>query len=90
MRPALVDLEQLDLHEVALLDDVLGLLGAAVLQLGDVQQPLGARHDLDERAERGRALHRALVDLADLGLGRDRRDHRRARSRPPRRRRRRS
>ena len=43
MPPALVDLEQLDLHDVALLDHVLGLLGAAVLQLADVQQPLDAR-----------------------------------------------
>jgi hypothetical protein len=30
---ALVHLEQLDLDDVALLDDVLGLLGAAVLEL---------------------------------------------------------
>ena len=37
---ALVAIEELDLHAVALLDHVLGLLGAAVLQLGDVEQRL--------------------------------------------------
>ena len=51
------------LHAVALLDDVFGLLRAAVRELGDVHQPFRARHDLDERAERRRALHRALVRL---------------------------
>ena len=40
---AVVHLEQLDLDDVALLDHVLGLLGAAVLQLADVEQPLDAR-----------------------------------------------
>ena len=40
---ALVHLEQLDLHDVALLDHVLGLLGAAVLQLADVEQTFDAR-----------------------------------------------
>src|SRR5437899_639850 len=64
---ALIDLEQLDAHVVALLHDVLGALGAAVLQLGDVQQPLDAGKDLDEGAERRGALHHALVHLADLG-----------------------
>src|SRR5919201_5059650 len=37
---AVVHLEQLDLDDVALLDHILGLLGAAVLQLADMQQPL--------------------------------------------------
>src|SRR5687767_13259358 len=45
---ALIDLEELDLHDVALLHDVLGLLHAAMLQLADVEEPLDARHDLDE------------------------------------------
>ncbi len=44
-------------------------------QLGDVNQPLGAGHDLDECAERGRALHRSLVDLSDNGFGCDRLHH---------------
>src|ERR687887_2121570 len=47
--PAVVHLEQLDLDDVALLDHVLGLLGAAVLELADVQQPLDPGQDLNER-----------------------------------------
>src|SRR5712671_5287316 len=72
---ALIHLEQLDAHVVAPLDHVFGLLGAAVLQLGDVEQPLDARGDLDERPEGGGALHDALVDLADFGLLDESRDH---------------
>src|SRR5713101_5411376 len=64
---ALVDLEDLHLDVIALLDDILGALGAAVCQLGDVQQPFHARQDLDEGAEGGRALHEPLVHLADFG-----------------------
>src|SRR5919107_772588 len=73
---ALVHLEQLDLDDVALLDHVLGLLGAAVLQLADMEQPFDAGEDFHEGAERGRALDRPLVGPADLGLGGDGRDHR--------------
>src|SRR5690606_35303187 len=72
---ALVHLEQLDLDDVTFLDDIFGLLGAAVLQLADVQQPLDARQDLHERAERRGALDRPLVDLAHFGLGGDGGDH---------------
>src|SRR5882672_8100565 len=72
---ALVHLEQLDPHVVAPLDDILGFFGAAVLQLGDVEQALDARGDLDERPERRGALHDALVDLADLGLLNEARNH---------------
>src|SRR5215218_5148192 len=43
--PLLVDGQKLDVRHVALLHHVLRLLGAAVLQLGDVDEPLGARHD---------------------------------------------
>src|SRR3954470_14269472 len=57
---AVIHLQQLHLNDVALLDDILGLLGAAVLQLADVKQALNSGQDLDERAERGRALDRAL------------------------------
>src|SRR3954452_15435361 len=71
----LVDLEQLDLDDVALLDHVLGLLGAPVLELADVEQPLDPGKDLDERPERRGALDRPLVGPAHLGLGGDRRDH---------------
>src|SRR5574341_284211 len=57
---ALVDLEQLDPDRVALLDHVLGPLGAAVLQLRDVQQAFDAGEDLDEGAG---------VVHVDLGAG---------------------
>ena len=46
-----------------------------MVKLGDVEQPLDARHDLDEGTECGDALHRALVDGADDRLGDDRHDH---------------
>src|SRR5688500_17369430 len=73
--PALIALEELHLHAIALLDDVLGLLGAAVPHLGDVKQALGARHDLDECTECRRALDDAFVRLADDRLGGERHDH---------------
>src|SRR5207249_3154091 len=63
-----VHLEQLHLEMIALLDDVLRLFGATMLQLGDVEQPFDPRDDLDERAKRGRALHDALIHLADFWL----------------------
>src|SRR5687768_6473368 len=72
---ALIALDQLHLDPVALLDHVLGLLGATPLHLRDVQQTLGARHDLDKCAERRRRLDRALVDLPDDRLGGDRLHH---------------
>src|SRR3954449_4776968 len=72
---AVVYLEQLHLDDIALLDDGLGLLGAAVLQLADVEQALDTRQDLDERAERRGALDRSLVHLANLGLGDDGQHH---------------
>src|ERR1041384_4768828 len=52
---ALVAIDQLDLHAITFLDHVLGLFRALVPHLGDVDQPFGAGHDLNERAEgRGR------------------------------------
>src|SRR6185437_1753492 len=71
----LVAIDQLDLHAIALLHDVLGLLGALVTHLGDVDQAFGTRHDLDERAERRRRLHDTLVRLADDRLRGERLDH---------------
>src|SRR5882724_1118747 len=53
---AVVYLEQFDLNDVTLLDHVLGLLGAAVLQLADVEQPFYAGQDFDEGPEGGGAL----------------------------------
>src|SRR5258708_18554381 len=71
----LIALQKLDLYAISLLHDVLGLLRAAVLQLGDVHQTFRARHDLDERPEGSRALHGSLVGVADYGLGGERLDH---------------
>src|SRR5687767_4196993 len=68
----LVDREQLHADDVALLDDVLRLVRATLLELADVAESLGARHDLDERAEGRRVLDRALVDPTDLGVLHDR------------------
>src|SRR5262249_54757925 len=65
---ALVSIDELHLHAVALLHDVLGLLGALVAHLRDVHEAFGARHDLDERAERRRRLHHAFVGLANNRL----------------------
>src|SRR5262245_47193406 len=72
---AIVHFEQLDLHDVALLDDILGLLGAAVLELANVEQSLDARDDFHESAEWRRALDRPLVNPSHLGLGHNRGDH---------------
>ena len=85
----LVAIDELHLHPLALLDDVLGLLGAACCISEMWRRAFGARHDLDERAERGRALDGALVRLADDRLGRDRLRPSGARAPSPRRRRRR-
>src|SRR6185369_10481273 len=64
----LINLQQLHFDDVALLDHVLGLLGATLLNLADVQQALDPRHDFHERAEGGRALDRALVNLPHFRL----------------------
>src|SRR3954471_16261445 len=72
---AVIHLEQLHLDDVTLLDHVFGLLGAAVLQLADVQKPFDTRQYLHERAECGRALHRTFIGAADFRLGGDGRDH---------------
>ena len=47
------------------------LLDALVGHLRDVEQAVGARQDLDERAEVDDLAHGALVDRADLGLRRE-------------------
>src|SRR5262245_30303021 len=72
---AIVHFEQFDLHNVALLDDILGLLGAAVLELADVEQALDAGDDLHKGTERCCALDWALVNLAHFRLGHNRGDH---------------
>src|SRR5205814_1822757 len=72
---ALVAIEQLDRDAITLLHDILGLLGASVLELGDVDEAFGAGHDLDKRAERGRALDCAFVRLANHRLRGERLNH---------------
>src|SRR5688572_9845220 len=58
-----------DLHHdlFAFLQLVAHVLHAMVRDLGDVQQPVRARHDFDERTEIGDALHLAHVGLVELG-----------------------
>src|SRR5581483_8198925 len=69
-----VDLEDLDADLVALLEDVAHALDALARDLRDVEEPVGAGHDLHEGAEVDDLPHLALVDLPDLGLGRDPQD----------------
>src|SRR5439155_7111643 len=68
--PVAVDVDHLDEHLVALLDDVGHLLHALLGELGDVHEAVDAGEDLDERPELRDALHRAQVELADLRLPR--------------------
>src|SRR5690606_17303231 len=72
--PALVDRVDLDLEAVALLEEVLDALDAALGDLADVQQAVGAGEEGDEGAELGGLGHDAVVLLADLGRGRERLD----------------
>src|SRR5204862_5501138 len=58
--PVGVDLEDLDLDVVARLDYLARVLDVVLGELGDVDQPLDALHDLDEGAEGD--------DLGDLAL----------------------
>src|SRR3954452_24804400 len=58
--PLGVDLEDLDLHVVARLDDLARVLDVVLGELGDVHEALDALEDLDEGAERD--------DLGDLPL----------------------
>ena len=65
-----VDVDHLHEELFAFLQLVAHVLHAVVRDLGDVEQAVGARHDLDERAEIGDALHLAHVGLVELGRGR--------------------
>src|SRR6185437_10574741 len=77
--PVGIDLDDLDVHGVALLDDLTRILDVVLGQLGDVDQSLDAGHDLGEGAEGDHlgdlAGHHvalpALVDhpLPGVGLG---------------------
>src|SRR6266540_736864 len=66
-----VDLDDLDRHRVALGEDVGHRPDPVLGDLGDVEQPLGAGHDLDEGAELLDALHLAQVDTVQLRLAAD-------------------
>src|SRR5262249_5740639 len=64
----LVDLENLDGDDLALLDDVGDLADPFIRQLRDVDEPVGPGEDLDEGSEVDDLPYRAAVDLSDLGL----------------------
>ena len=63
----LVDLHELDPDHIADGNDILDLLDALAVELGDVDEAVLARGDLDERAELHQAHNAAIVELADLG-----------------------
>src|SRR5205814_1368457 len=61
--PALrVDLENADVHRVALRHDLARILDVMLRELGDVHEAFDAGEDLDERAERDHLRHLALDD----------------------------
>src|SRR5580700_7507565 len=65
-----VDLDALDHHLVALAQHVLDGADALLRDLADMQQAVGTRHDLHERADLDDLLDDPVVVLADLGLHR--------------------
>src|SRR5437588_760912 len=68
---ARVDVVHPDLELVAQVDHVLDPVDAApAAELGDVDEAVTPREDVDERAELGHVHHPAGVGLTDLGLGR--------------------
>src|SRR5215470_1474254 len=69
--PVRVDLDHLDRNHVVLAQDVRHGPDARVRDLGDVEQPLGAWHDLDEGAELLDALHLAEIDTVQLSFPAD-------------------
>src|SRR5690606_24003124 len=66
-----VDLEHLDLDDIAFLKLVADPLHALVGDLRDVHEAVLARQNRDEGSEVHQANHLALVDPADLDLGGD-------------------
>src|SRR5215218_886036 len=62
--PLGVDLDDLRLHLVALGDDLARILDVVLCELGDMNQPLDAGHDLDEGAEGDDLRDLALDDVA--------------------------
>src|SRR6185503_14130723 len=61
-----VDLEDLDLHLVAGLDDLARVLDVLLCELGDVHEALDALEDLHEGAERDDLRDRALELVTDV------------------------
>ena len=59
-----VDLDDLHVDGLALSDDLARVLDVVLRELGDVHEPLDAREDLDEGAERDDLRHAALDDVA--------------------------
>src|SRR5919199_333061 len=66
--PLRVDLEDEDVHGVALRDDLARVLDVVLRELGDVHEALDAREDLDEGAE-GHHLRHLAFDLVALVVG---------------------
>src|SRR5271155_5666779 len=67
--PLAVDLDHAHVDLIALVEHVLdGLNALAGRDVGDVQQPVGALGELDERTERGRLDDLAEILVADLDL----------------------
>ena len=64
-----VERDDLELERLALVDDVARVGDALVGQLADVDQPLEAVADADERAEVDELGDRAVDDVADLEVG---------------------
>src|SRR6266850_8078181 len=70
--PALrVDVDHLDENLVPLVDLVLDLPNALLRDLGDVDETLDTRKDLDEGPEVDDPHHLADIRLPELGLGRE-------------------
>src|SRR6202007_3132920 len=59
-----VDLEDANVHRVALRDHFTRILDVVLRELGDVHEAFDARQDLDERAERDDLRDLALDDVA--------------------------
>ena len=65
--PPRIEVNQDDLVTINLrTEDIAHILDAMVRDFGDVQQPVGSRHDLDERAEVGDALNLSEIRLVQL------------------------
>src|SRR5690606_25030789 len=61
-----VCLDDLDSHLLANLQHIIDVRNAIVCDLGDVQQAIAARQDLNDGAEVQQTQHAAFVDLANF------------------------